>query len=172
MWLMTSVLCVYPHLCNVYAAWVLAGLEKRIRSSHSYQSEMEDIVWVLDCTRFVSRRRNPPHPRIQLLLSIVCSQIVYILLAWSQCTLKDTQIKMIPWKSQKENPLHLSLSFKIKMNFREKEIKCLNLGVCGARIMGSKAEIKRSSCLPEADRGWRKYCWFQYQWGNRSLKVN
>lgn len=158
---MTLVLCVYLHLCNVYSAWDLAGLPKRISSSHSYQFEMEDIAWVLDCTRFVCRR-NLPHPRIQLLLSIVCSQTVYILLAGSQCMLKDTQIKMILCESQKENLLHPLPSFKKNTNFREKEGKDLNLGICRARITGKKAEIKNSNCLSETDRGWRKYCWFQY----------
>lgn len=97
-WLMTLVLCVYLHLCNMYSAWVLAGLAKRNSSSHSYQSETGDTSWVLGCTRFGSsrwRKRNPLCPRIQLLLSIVYSQVMYILLAGSQCTLKDVQIKMI-----------------------------------------------------------------------------
>lgn len=140
---------------------ILVGLPKRISTSHSNQSKMEHVAWVLDCTRFVCRR-NLPHPRIQLFLSIVCSQILYILLAGSKCTLKDTQIKMIPWESQKESPFHLSLSFKNKMNFRGKEINDLKLSICGSRIMGSKAEIKASNCLPEADKGWRKCCWFQF----------
>lgn len=54
----------------------------------------------------------------------------------------------------------MSLSCKMKMNFREQKIKELNLEFCEARVSGSKAEIKPSNCLPEADRGWKKYCQF------------
>lgn len=47
---------VYLHLCNMYSAWILAGLAKRNSSSHSCQSEMGDASWVLGCTRFGSSR--------------------------------------------------------------------------------------------------------------------
>lgn len=47
----------------------------------------------------------------------------------------------------------MSLSSKIKMNFRERKIK--DLEFCGAGVSGNKAEIKPLNCLAEADRGWR-----------------
>lgn len=46
------------------------------------------------------------------------------------------------------------------MNFKERKIKDLNLEVFGARVSDNKAKIKPSNCLPEADRGWKKYCQF------------
>lgn len=95
-------------MCTQLGIWL--DFQKRISSSHSYQSEMEHIAWVLDCTRFVCRRRNHPHARIQLLVSIVCSQIVYILLAGSMCTLKDTQnIKDLVEVTERKSILYVTV---------------------------------------------------------------
>lgn len=73
----------------------------------------------------------------------------------------------------------MSLSSKIKMNFRERKIKDLNLEFCGATVSGSKAEIKPLNSLAEPDRGWRNIASSDIDGvgntllqGNRSFKVD